>query len=129
MVGLAGLALVQPPSSPAGSAAWHQLGVSVTSRPGKALHFYRASENPSALSVVVTSTSARPIRVFWWNYCEFQSDDDHFEEHQATISGVGSVIVYPPVFGGATQCFVSVNATPPAKARASAAIFDSQRAP
>lgn len=125
LVGLVGLALVPPPVSPAGSGPWHQLGLSVTSRPGKSLHFYRASQNPHALSVVVTSGSARPIRVFWWSYCEFQSDDDKFEEHQATVSGVGSVTVYPPVFGGATQCYVSVNATPPANARASAAIFDS----
>jgi hypothetical protein len=124
MVGLIGLAVVPPPAAPAGSGVWHQLGASVTSRPGKAVHFYRTSQYPHALSVVVRSASARPIRVFWWSYCEFQSDDDITEEHQATVSGVGSVTVYPPVFGGATQCYVAVVATPPANARASAAVFD-----
>ena len=87
------------------------------------MHFYRTAQNPHALSVVVTSGSTGPVRVSWWSYCEFQSDDDITEEHQATVSGVGSVTIYPPVFGGATQCYVAVNATPPAKARASAAIF------
>jgi hypothetical protein len=125
MVGLVGLAVVPPPASPAAPGPWLRLGVSVTSRTGKALHFYRASQSPHALSVVVTSGSGRPVRVFWWSYCEFQSDDDKFEEHQATVSGVGTVTAYPPVFAGATQCYVSVSATPQANARASAAIFDS----
>jgi hypothetical protein len=92
---------------------------------GKPLHFYRASQNPHALSFVVSSPSSRPIRVFWWSYCEFRSDDDVIEEHQAKVSGVGSVTVYPPVLDGATQCYVSVNATPPAGARANAAVFES----
>jgi hypothetical protein len=65
------------------------------------------------------------MNVFWWSYCEFMSDDDVFEEHQGRLSRVGSVTVYPPVVEGATLCYVSVNATPPATARVSAAVFDS----
>jgi hypothetical protein len=128
MAGLAGLALAPAPSvaPPAGPGAWHQVGAAVTSRPGKAIHFYRTSQNPHALSFVVRSASSRPIRVSWWSYCEFMSDDDVFEEHQGKLSGVGSVTGYPPVFDGATLCYVAVNATPPAKARVSAAVFDSQ---
>jgi hypothetical protein len=127
MVGLIGLMLAPTlvPTPPAAAGPWHQLGAAVTSRSGKALHFYRTSQSPHALSVVVTSGSSRPVRLFWWSYCEFQSDDDVFEEHQATVSGIGSVTVYPPVFAGATQCYVAVNATPPANARVSAAVFDS----
>jgi hypothetical protein len=128
MAGLAGLALAPAPSvaPPALPGAWHQVGAAVTSRPGKAIHFYWTSQNPRALSFVVSSASLRPIRVFWWSYCEFMSDDDVFEEHQGKLSGVGSVTGYPPVFAGATLCYVTVNATPPAKARVSAAVFDSQ---
>jgi hypothetical protein len=124
---VAGLALASTPSvpPPSGPGAWRQVGAAVTSRPGKALHFYRASQNPHALSFVVTSRAPRPIRVFWWSYCEFLSDDNIFEEHEARVSGVGTVTVYPPVLDRATLCYVSVNATPPAGARVSAAIFDS----
>lgn len=127
IAGLIGLMLAPTvaPALPAAPGPWHQLGAAVTPRSGKAIHFYRTSQRPHALSVVVTSGSPRPVRVTWWSYCEFQSDDDVVEEHQATVSGIGSVTVYPPVFDGATQCYVAVNAYPPANATVSAAVFDS----
>jgi hypothetical protein len=87
------------------------------------LHFYRTVLNPKALGIVVRSSSARPIKVSWYSYCEFSSDDDITEDHQGTASGIGTVTVYPPVFDGATSCNVSVNATPPKSAKAAAAIF------
>jgi hypothetical protein len=123
----AGLALAPTPPvpRPAAPGLWRQRGAAVTSRPGKAIHFYRASRNPRALSFVVTSRASRPIRVFWWSYCEFLSDDNIFEEHQARVRGVGTITVYPPVLDRATLCYVSVNATPPAHTRVRAAIFDS----
>jgi hypothetical protein len=126
-LGLIGLALAPTlaPAPPTSAGPWHQLGAAPTSRSGKALHFYRTSQYPHALSVVVTSGSARPIRLTWWSYCEFQSDDDTVSEQQATVRGIGSVTVYPPVFAGATQCYVAVNAYPPTKAKVSAAVFDS----
>lgn len=117
------LAVSVPP--PAAPGTWHELGGALTSKPGKALHFFRTADSPQSLSIVVTSASSRPIRVFWWSYCEFQSDDGMTEEHQATVRGVGSVTVYPPVFAGADRCYVSVNAGPTGQARVSAAVFDS----
>ncbi len=125
IAGLAGLALAPAPpvAPPARPGAWHQVGPAAVSPPGKALHFVRTSLNPEALAFVVTSKSSRPIRVFWWTYCEFMSDDDVFEEHQGKVSRAGSVTVYPPVLEAATTCYVSVNATPPAKTRISAAVF------
>ena len=127
IVGLIGLVLspTLTPAPPATAGPWHQLGAAPTSRSGKALHFYRTAQSPHALSVVVTSGSASPVRVTWWSYCEFQSDDDVFEEHQATVRGIGSVTVFPPVFAGATQCYVAVNAYPPANGKVSAAVFES----
>jgi hypothetical protein len=92
-------------------------------RPGKALRFVRTVLNPRALGIVVRSSSTRPIRVSWYSYCEFSSDDDITEDHQGTVSGVGTVTVYPAVFDGATSCNVSVFATPPNNATAAAAIF------
>jgi hypothetical protein len=126
-LGLIGLALAPTlaPAPPTSAGPWHQLGAAPTSRSGKALHFYRTSQYPHALSVVVTSGSARPVRLTWWSYCEFQSDDDIVAEHQATVRGIGTVTAYPPVFDGATQCYVSVNAYPAANAKVSAAVFDS----
>jgi hypothetical protein len=123
----AGLALAPTPPvpPPAGPGVWRQLGAAVTSRPGKAIHFYRASRNPHALSFVVASRTSRPIRVFWWSYCEFLSDDNIFEEHQAKVRGVRMITVYPPVLDRATLCYVSVNATPFPRTRVRAAIFDS----
>jgi hypothetical protein len=114
--------LVAPPAAPGD---WHQVGAAPTSRAGKAVHFFRTSDNPRALAIVVTSASSRRFRVFWWNYCEFQSDDGITEQHQATVHGVRSVTIYPPVFAGADRCYVSVNATPGGTARVTAAVFDS----
>jgi len=114
-------ASVPPPTRPG---PWTQVGPSVTSaKPGKALHFFRSASSPKAIGVVARSSSARPIRVSWYSYCEFSSDDDMTAQHQGATSGVGSVTVYPPVFDGATLCYVSVNATPPKTGKVAAAVF------
>lgn len=112
---------VPPPAHPGG---WHQAGPAVTSsRPGKPLHFFRSLHTPTAIGVVARSSSARPIRVSWFSYCEFMSDDDMTQQYQGSASGVRSVTVYPPVFDGATLCTVSVVATPPKAAKVTAAVF------
>ena len=112
---------VPPPTQPG---SWHQLGAAVTSpRPGRAVHFVRAPQFPTAIGVVARSSSARPIRVSWFSYCEVESDDGMTEQHQGTARGVGVVTVYPPVFDGATLCTVSVVATPPRSGRVAAAVF------
>ena len=118
---IAGGAVVPPPAHPG---AWHQVGSAVTSsRPGKAIHFVRSPQYPTAVGVVARSSSAKPIRVAWFSYCELSSDDDMTAQHQGTTSGVGTVTVYRPVFDGATLCQVSVVATPPKSGRVAAAVF------
>ncbi len=87
---------------------WRQVGAAVTSRPGKALHFYRTPQNPKAVGIVVRSTSSRPIRLFWASYCEFESDDVMTGESQDTATGVHLVVAYPPVLDNATLCYVWV---------------------
>jgi hypothetical protein len=112
---------VPPPAHPG---SWHQTGAAVTSsRPGKAIHFVRSPQYPNALGVVARSSSAKPIRLSWFSYCEESSDDGMTEQHQGTTRGVGTVTVYPPVFDGATLCQVSVVATPPKSGRVVAAVF------
>lgn len=110
-----------PPAQPG---QWQPVGATVVSRkPGQALHFARTALSPQALGVVARSSSGRPMKVFWFSYCEFASDDDIMEQHQGTTRGVGTVTVYPPVFDGATRCTISVNVTPAFGARAAAAVF------
>jgi hypothetical protein len=106
LAALALAAVTVPPPPAAGQ--WRQLGAAVASRPGKQMHFFRTAMSPANLGVVATSSSARPIRVTWWSYCEFESDDATFEEHQQTVTGVHTVVAYPPVLSGATLCYVSV---------------------
>jgi len=118
---LAALALAFP--APSAPGQWHQLGTAVASKPGKRIHFFRTATSPEALGVVVTSKSSQPIRVYWWTYCEFESDDAAFEEHHATVTGVHSVVAYPPVLSGATLCYVSVNASAGGRAAVAAATF------
>ena len=96
----------------------------MTSRPGKQIHFFRTATSPKNLGVVVTSRSSQPIRVYWWTYCEFESDDATFEEHHATITRTHTVVAYPPVLSGATLCYVSVNAGAGGRAAVAAASFD-----
>jgi hypothetical protein len=115
------VAAVPPPTHPG---AWQQVGSSVTSsRPGKAIHFARSPQYPTAIGVVARSSSAKSIRVTWFSYCEVSSDDGMTEQHQGTTRGVGTVTVYPPVFDGATLCQVSVVATPPKSGRVIAAVY------
>lgn len=119
---LATLALAVP--APSAPGQWHQLGAPAQSKPGKQVHFFRTAPSPKNLAVVVASSTARPIRVYWWTYCEFESDDAAFEEHHATITGTHLVVAYPPVLGGATLCYVSVVAGAGGRAAVAAASFD-----
>jgi hypothetical protein len=114
------LAVSPPPSG----GPWHQLGAAVKSKPGKQVHFFRTATSPKSLAVVVRSSTARPIKVYWWTYCEFESDDASFEEHHQTLTGTRVVIAYPPVLSGATLCYVSVNAGAGGQASVAAASFD-----
>jgi hypothetical protein len=116
---LAGISVPPPPAA----GPWRQLGAAVASRPGKQLHFFRTATSPANLGVVVTSRSARPIHLAWFTYCEFESDDANFEEHNQTVTGVHTVVAYPPVLSGATLCYVSVNAGAGRGAAVSAAVF------
>jgi hypothetical protein len=119
---LSALALAVPPPSVPGQ--WHQLGAPAKSKPGKQVHFFRTAISPTNLGIVVKSLSRQPIRVYWWTYCEFESDDASFEEHHQTITGTRSIEAYPPVLSGATLCYVSVNAGAAGRAAVSAAVFD-----
>ena len=113
-------ASIAPPPDPG---PWRQLGKAVTSPPGKLAHFYRSALEPTALGVVARSSSRKPIRLSWFAYCEEQSDDGMTSQDQATVTGIHKVVVYPPVFGGATLCNVSVTIRV-VGGRANAAIFD-----
>lgn len=115
-----GGASITPPPDPG---TWHQLGRTVTSRPGKVAHFYRLAPQPTALGVVASSSSNKPIRLTWFAYCEEQSDDGMTTQNQAIVTQVHRVVAYPPVFGGATLCTVSVTIHV-VGGRASAAIYD-----
>jgi hypothetical protein len=111
---------LSPPSAPG---PWRQVGAAVTSRPGKALHFYRTPQNPKAVGIVIKSASSRRIRLFWASYCEFESDDVMTGEAQATVTGVHSIYAYPPVIENATLCYVWVNTRAVAGVKVSAAVF------
>jgi hypothetical protein len=120
------LALMVP--TPPAPGQWRQLGATVVSRPGRPSHFFRTAllrttTNPAHLGVVVRSSTARPIRVSWFSYCEFQSDDYYTEQHQQTITGRHEVVAYPPVFNGATRCDVSVSIRGIPHAAVAAAVF------
>lgn len=115
-----GGASIAPPSDPG---PWRQLGSTVTSRPGKVAHFYRLAPVPTALGIVASSSSGKPIRLTWFAYCEEQSDDGMTTQNRAIVTEPHRVVAYPPVFGGATLCTVSVTIRV-VGGRASAAIFD-----
>jgi hypothetical protein len=120
---LAALLVAVGPPPPTQPGPWRQVGASVTSRPGKALHFYRQPQNPKAVALVAVSSSARPIRVSWWSYCEVYDDDTMDATNQQTVTGVHRVVAYPPVLDGATLCQVAVNASVGGTARVTAAVF------
>jgi hypothetical protein len=121
-----GLGAASPAVSPPPTGGpWHQVGAALTSKPGKALHFFRQALNPQNLSVVVTSSSAKSIRLFWVDDCEVESDDGMTGQGQAVVKGVHTIIVYPPTIPGATLCHVSVNVNAIAGARVAAAVFQS----
>jgi hypothetical protein len=107
-----GFTVPRPPAP----GAWHQLGASVTSRPGKGLNFFRTAMSPQGLGIVVTSSSNRPIRGSWSSWCEIADDDGPTEELQGTLAGVKTVIAYPHVLSGATRCYVSVYTRAPGPA-------------
>jgi len=115
-----GGASIAPPNAPG---SWRQLGPTLTSRVGKIAHFYRMATEPTALGVVASSSSGKPIRLTWFSYCEVESDDGMTSQNQASVTGVHRVVAYPPVFAGATLCSVSVTIRV-VGGRASAAIFD-----
>jgi len=108
---------VPPPPAPG---AWHQLGASMTSRPGKGLHFFRTVLNPQALGVVVTSSSSRrstvPVQLV-----RDRDDDGPVEELRGRSLAVKTVIAYPHVLSGATRCYVSVYTIAPGPAAKTAA--------
>jgi hypothetical protein len=116
-----GGALMDPPVQ---GGPWRQIGAAVTSRPGKLAHFFRSARTPKALAVVAKSSSSRPIRMTWFSYCEFESDDAQTEENHATVTGVRRVTAFPHVLDGATLCNVSVTIRV-VDGRATAAIFSS----
>lgn len=118
---LAFVALVVP--APPAPGQWQQLGAAAVSRPGKALHLVRTVNYPSNLGVVVTSSTARLIHLSWWSDCEVQSDDGYTEQHQGALTGRHRVVAYPPVFAGATDCYVQVTAHAGARAAVAAALF------
>jgi hypothetical protein len=112
---------VPPPAAPG---AWRQVGAPVTSKAGKAVHFFRvAPQSPKALAIVVTSGSTRPIRLFWFSDCEQEMGDGMSAQHQQTVTGRHMVVAYPPVVDGATQCYVTVNASAGQGAVVRAAVF------
>jgi len=98
------LAVVPPPAS----GPWKQVGAAVTSKPGKLAHYFRAAMQPTALAVVARSSSAKPIRLTWFDYCEVESDDGMTQQRQATVTGAHRVVAYPPVLMGASDCTVVV---------------------
>jgi hypothetical protein len=114
-------ALVVP--GPAAPGQWHQIGAAAASHPGKQVHLFRSADYPARLGLVATSSSKQLIHVSWWSYCEFESDDGNTEEHQQTITGKHRVVAYPPVFDGATRCYVEVNAHAGPRAAVAAAVF------
>jgi hypothetical protein len=118
------LALAPPPSP----GAWQQVGAAVTSKPGKLAHYFRAAPQPTALAVVASSTSAKPIRMTWFGYCNAMSADDGMDgmagQHQATVVGVHRVVAYPPVVTGADDCTVVVTVRVKG-GRATSAVFSS----
>ena len=114
-----GGASVAPPPNPG---PWKQLGRTVTSRPAKLAHFDRIAREPTALGVVATSSSRKPIRLTWFADCEEQSNDGMTGQHQGSVTRVHRIVVYPPVMDGATFCTVSVTIRV-AGSKASAAAF------
>ena len=122
MLVTAAAALAMLVSPPVTGGRWHQLGATTTSRPGKLAYFFRSATDPKALAVVAASSSAKPIRMTWFTYCEFESDDAQTEQNQATVTGTRRVVALPHVLDGATLCTVSVTIRV-ANGRASAAVF------
>ena len=117
---LAAAPAVAPPPGPA---TWRQLGAVVSSRPGKALHFYRMALNPQGLAIVVSSSASRPFRGFWASDCQVNDDDTMEEQHQGPLTGAKRVVAYPAVLPAATSCYLWVNVTAPSGATITAAEF------
>jgi hypothetical protein len=111
--------------SPSQPGPWRQLGTAPTSKPGALLHFFRQLETPRGLAVVAVSSSRRPIRLTWWNYCEFQSDDGMTQEYTGVAAGVGRITRYLTIMPESDLCQVQLTAriTGKPKARVAAAVF------
>ena len=113
---------IAPPSAPG---SWKQLGAVVTSKPAKLAHYFRTTSQPTAFAVVATSSSAKPIRLTWFDYCSVMSDEGMngmSGQQQGTITGMRRVVAYPPVVTGADNCTVVVTIRVNA-GRASSAVF------
>ena len=125
-VGLAALAFapsavtINPPSRPG---PWKQIGTAVTSRLSAKAHMYRTAQGMKALAIVGASRSPRRIHLSWTSYCEEQSDDGYTEDYSGKLTGVGRVTYYPPVFDGATLCYVTVSTDAIRGARVVTAVF------
>src|SRR5512144_962510 len=96
-------AAVAPPTQPG---PWRQLGAAVTSRPGAHAAASRQQLDPRGLAVVAVSSSARRMRVTWWSYCEFQSDDGETETNSGTLTGTKRVTKYLTIMENSTLCQV-----------------------
>ena len=84
---------------------------------------YRTAQSMKALAIVGASRSPRRIHLSWTSYCEEQSDDGYTEDYSGKLSGVGRVTYYPPVFDGATLCYVTVSTDAVRGARVVTAVF------
>ena len=75
--------------------------------------------------VVAASSSARPIRLTWWNYCVFQSDDGMTRECTGVATGVGRITRYLTVMPESDLCQVQLTAriAGHAEGRVAAAVF------
>ena len=107
-----GPAGVAPPSQPG---PWRQLGAAVTSKPGGLAAVSRQQLDPRGLAVVAVSSSSRRMRVTWWSYCEFQSDDGETETNSGALTGTKRVTKYLTIMENSTLCQVAVSARIPGK--------------
>ena len=117
LAGLGALALVPPAGSspavvapPTQPGPWRQLGAAVTSKPGALAAVSRQQLDPRGLAVVAVSSSARRMRVTWWSYCEFQSDDGETETNSGVLTGTRRVTKYLSIMENSTLCQVAVSA-------------------
>ena len=103
---------VVPPSQPG---PWRQLGAAITSRPGALANVQRQLLDPRGLAVVAQSSSARAMKVTWWSYCMFQSDDGQTETNSGTLTATRRITEYLSIMPNSSLCQVAVSARIPGK--------------